>query len=58
MAYNRLSNDEVRRRFEKYGYRLNPNFRHKNVRTKYRVYDEMNDREDDLSYEHRGSEEL
>ena len=37
----RLATDFVKARFEKYGYTLPPDFRHRNTTTKYRVFDEQ-----------------
>ena len=49
MSRYRLTNKEVSDLFAKYGYKVSDNFKHKNVKTKYRVYDEYNNRYDDLS---------
>lgn len=45
----KLDDDEVKTLFNRYGYRLADDFHHKNVRTKYEVYDMINERNDWLS---------
>lgn len=48
-GFSRLSNEEVRRRFEKYGFSINNDFLYQNVNTPIRVFDEVNQRETTLS---------
>ena len=45
----RLTDNEVKTLYNRYGYRLPDNFHHTNVHTKYPVYDMINDRNDKLS---------
>ena len=49
MAWFRLSDNEVRSLFYRYGYELPQDFKHKNVHTKYKAYDLINERMDELS---------